>query len=134
MGFTEAIASGFRNYVTFSGRAVRSEYWFWTLFMIIAMVAGALIDFALFPNLDISPFYSIVSLGLFLPGLAVSIRRLHMVTGPAGGICWSLPALEPLCSSSGIACGERSALTGSGRTHWAALPPPHPRAKVACSN
>jgi hypothetical protein len=33
MGFTQAIASGFRNYVKFSGRAVPSEFWFWQLFI-----------------------------------------------------------------------------------------------------
>ena len=77
MSFTQAIASGFQNYVNFSGRAVRSEYWFWILFFILAVVAAGLIDFALFSNAGIYPVYSLVSLGLFLPSLAVSIRRLH---------------------------------------------------------
>ena len=31
MNFFEAISSGFRNYVNFSGRAIRSEYWYWNL-------------------------------------------------------------------------------------------------------
>jgi hypothetical protein len=43
MNFSEAIKSGFGKYVTFSGRAARSEYWYWTLFTVIAnMVAGIL--------------------------------------------------------------------------------------------
>ena len=29
MNFFEAVSSGFRNYVNFSGRAIRSEYWYW---------------------------------------------------------------------------------------------------------
>ena len=33
MSFGEAIQSGFRNYVDFSGRAARSEYWYWILFV-----------------------------------------------------------------------------------------------------
>jgi hypothetical protein len=32
MSFFEAVSSGFRNCVNFSGRAVRSEYWYWALF------------------------------------------------------------------------------------------------------
>jgi Resolvase, N terminal domain len=32
MTFFEAISSGFRNYVGFSGRASRSEFWYWILF------------------------------------------------------------------------------------------------------
>jgi uncharacterized membrane protein YhaH (DUF805 family) len=77
MGFTQAIASGFQNYVNFSGRAPRSEYWFWVLFAVLASIAGGLIDLALFRNMDVSPVQSLIGLALFLPGLAVSIRRLH---------------------------------------------------------
>jgi uncharacterized membrane protein YhaH (DUF805 family) len=77
MNFTQAIASGFQNYVNFSARASRSEYWFWTLFVILLSIAAGLIDLALFRSLDFSPLQSLVSLGLFIPGLAVSIRRLH---------------------------------------------------------
>src|ERR1700730_9774728 len=78
MGFTQAIAAGFQNYVNFSGRAPRSEYWYWTLFSILATIAAALIDLAVFRNVtDVSPLQSLVSLALFLPGLAVSVRRLH---------------------------------------------------------
>jgi uncharacterized membrane protein YhaH (DUF805 family) len=77
MTFTHAIASGFQNYVNFSGRAVRSEYWWWTLFFVLAWITAILIDHALFSSLQIRPIQNLVRLGLFLPGLAVSIRRLH---------------------------------------------------------
>jgi len=77
MSFVQAITSGFQNYVNFSGRAARSEYWYWTLFSILASIAGTLIDTALFRSMDISPIQSLVGLALFLPGLAVSVRRLH---------------------------------------------------------
>ena len=79
MNFTQAIAAGFQSYVNFSGRAARSEYWFWTLFVVLVSLAATLIDLALFQNLDFSPLQGLVGLGLFLPGLAVSIRRLHDV-------------------------------------------------------
>jgi uncharacterized membrane protein YhaH (DUF805 family) len=77
MNFGQAIASGFKKYVDFTGRAPRSEFWFWTLFAVLASIAGGAIDFVLFPDVIASPVQSIVGLVLFLPGLAVSIRRLH---------------------------------------------------------
>lgn len=77
MNFQEAISSGLRNYATFSGRAARSEYWYWTLFTILVGAAAAILDAAFFPHLDARPIHSLASLVLFLPGLAVSVRRLH---------------------------------------------------------
>ena len=73
MNFVDAIKSGFDNYVGFSGRAARSEYWFWTLFVIIASIVAAILDVML----GLGLIGAIVSLALFLPGIAVSIRRLH---------------------------------------------------------
>ena len=73
MSFTEAVKSGFDNYVTFSGRASRPAYWWWFLFAILAAIVANIIDAAIG-----APVVSIiVALGLFLPGLAVAIRRLH---------------------------------------------------------
>ncbi len=80
MNFIEAISSGFRNYVNFSGRAIRSEYWYWTLFVTIVVGAFGLIDEMLHPGMQFGAFSfvnAIVSLALVLPGLAVSVRRLH---------------------------------------------------------
>jgi uncharacterized membrane protein YhaH (DUF805 family) len=73
MNFSEAIASGFRNYVNFSGRAARSEFWYWTLFAVLVSIVTSIIDGVIGVRL-LNP---IASLALFLPGLAVSIRRLH---------------------------------------------------------
>ena len=44
MNFSDAIKSGFRNYVNFSGRAARSEYWYWSLFCGLIGIGSALID------------------------------------------------------------------------------------------
>jgi uncharacterized membrane protein YhaH (DUF805 family) len=73
MGFVDAIKNGFAHYVTFDGRACRSEYWYWTLFVVIAnMVAGG-IDAVV----GLGLIGLVVSLALLLPGIAVSARRLH---------------------------------------------------------
>jgi uncharacterized membrane protein YhaH (DUF805 family) len=77
MNFTEAISSGFNNYVNFAGRAIRSEFWYWTLFAALASLAGELVDLALFSSSIFSPVQTLVNLALFLPGLSVSVRRLH---------------------------------------------------------
>lgn len=73
MNFADAVKSGFNNYVTFSGRAARSEFWFWTLFSILANLAAGIVDMVL----GIGLVGLVVSLALLLPGLAVSVRRLH---------------------------------------------------------
>jgi len=77
VNFTEAVRSGFHNYVTFSSRAARSEYWYWALFCILVGIASLLIDSALFTRSYMRPVNAIAELVLFLPTLAVSIRRLH---------------------------------------------------------
>ncbi len=73
MSFVEAIQSGFQNYVNFNGRSLRSAYWFWVLFAIIVNVVSYAIDYAL----GISLINPLSSLALLLPGIAVSVRRLH---------------------------------------------------------
>ncbi len=73
MGFGEAISSGFSNYVNFSGRACRSEFWFWVLFAVIVAIVANVID----AIIGIPAVGAITGLGLLLPGIAVSIRRLH---------------------------------------------------------
>lgn len=77
-GFLEAVSVCFRKFVTFSGRASRSEYWYFILFTALAGFVTALIDIAIFgTDNDVSPLNSLVSLIIFLPSLAVSWRRLH---------------------------------------------------------
>lgn len=77
MTFGQAIASGFQNYVTFSGRAARSEYWYWVLFVILVSIATYALDAVIFPDSETGPINLLAGLALFLPGLAVGIRRLH---------------------------------------------------------
>jgi uncharacterized membrane protein YhaH (DUF805 family) len=107
MGFMDAVRSGFGNYVTFSGRARRSEYWFWVLFVIIAIVIATAIDGMINPDLVTTSsgdgMYGvsatggivalIVSLALFLPGLAMTVRRLHDIDRSGW---WILIGLIPL--------------------------------------
>jgi uncharacterized membrane protein YhaH (DUF805 family) len=73
MGFAEAIKAGFSNYVAFSGRAIRSEFWYWVLFVILVEIVTSIIDYILGHQIT-TPLFG---LAVFLPGVAISIRRLH---------------------------------------------------------
>ncbi len=79
MNFYEAIVSCFRNYATFSGRAPRSEFWFFSLFSVIALVLMMTIDAKVLAQRGWSPLSLAVGVTLLLPFLAVSVRRLHDV-------------------------------------------------------
>jgi uncharacterized membrane protein YhaH (DUF805 family) len=78
MNFVEAIKSGFSHYVTFSGRACRSEYWFWVLFATLGALVTVILDAVIFGfHGGVSPLNGIFNLATFLPSLAVAARRLH---------------------------------------------------------
>lgn len=66
MSFSESIKSCFSNYATFSGRASRSEFWWFHLFLTIALAALTLTGPGVF-----------LALALVLPAWAVGVRRLH---------------------------------------------------------
>jgi uncharacterized membrane protein YhaH (DUF805 family) len=91
MNFPDAVRRGLGNYATFTGRARRSEFWFFWLFNLAAHVVAGLLDEALLGGASV--LNAIVSLGLLLPNLAVSVRRLHDV-GRSGW--WLLIGFVPL--------------------------------------
>ncbi len=65
-----------RNYVNFSGRARRKEYWFFVLFTFIFSIVARLLDLLIFgpSGMLISGLFG---LAMLLPQLAVLVRRLH---------------------------------------------------------
>ena len=70
MGFFESIGNGFSNYFTFSGRALRSEFWYWYLFIFIFNIPLAIFG-------PFIPILNLLYLVIFFPTLSVTIRRLH---------------------------------------------------------
>ncbi len=83
VGFGEAIKQGFSNGFVYRGRASRSAFWWFTLFMVIATFAW---DFIIFIPLQMSSvagiltifaISAIVFIYLYLVGLALLVRRLH---------------------------------------------------------
>lgn len=85
-----------KNYVNFSGRARRTEYWMFQLFVfIIFMVLGFLGSFNGTLNSIFFLIFCIFLIVIILPGLAVTVRRLHD-TGKSGW--WILISLIPFGS------------------------------------
>jgi uncharacterized membrane protein YhaH (DUF805 family) len=80
MNFFEAISSGFRHYVDFLGRAVRSQYWYWHLFVAIVLVPLGIVDQMLNPGAQmglLSYVNMIVTFSLVLPTIAVGVLSLR---------------------------------------------------------
>jgi uncharacterized membrane protein YhaH (DUF805 family) len=84
MTFTDSIQVCFRKYVEFNGRASRSEFWWWTLFVIVA----SLLADALLRRLG-----GVVTLATLLPSIAVTARRLHDINRSGW---WQLIGLIPI--------------------------------------
>ena len=82
MDFQTAVRTCLQKYVGFEGRARRSEYWWWVLFLIVVDIVAHILDGIVDPGMPGDMYHygfigGIVSLTLLLPGIAVSVRRLH---------------------------------------------------------
>ena len=96
MSFGQAISTCFKKYVTFSGRASRSEFWYFFLFVYIFAAIFYFIDSATglqmgassqemniggtvvpFANSGIGVLSLIWGLVTLLPGISVMVRRVH---------------------------------------------------------
>ena len=89
MGMPEAVRRVLTQYAVFSGRARRSEFWWFYLASVIASVVASILDQAL----GTAVLSILVGLALVVPTLAVGARRLHD-TGKSGW--WQLIGLVPL--------------------------------------
>ena len=111
VGFGQAISRGFSNYFTFSGRATRAEYWFWTLFS--TLVQGI-------------PLVGwLIGLAVLIPSIAVTSRRLHDIGKSAwwmtvwlllGGVwvLWSVGFVLEVIGLEERVPKPRSGILGSG--------------------
>jgi len=64
-----------QNYATFKGRASRSEYWYFVLFNVIFSIVLGFVS----GIVDLPILYTIYSLALLIPSIAVAVRRMHDV-------------------------------------------------------
>jgi len=85
-----------KKYAVFDGRARRKEYWFFYLFYLIIFVVLIFLDGmtgSLIETAGVGMLSGIFVLAMIIPGLAVSVRRLHD-TDRSGW--WILISLIPL--------------------------------------
>jgi uncharacterized membrane protein YhaH (DUF805 family) len=77
--FGHSVEICLRNYANFNGRAPRAEFWFFQLFVLIVNIGyGFLYGFiGAMLKVDVTPVLPATALPLFVPNLAVVIRRLH---------------------------------------------------------
>ncbi|MBR9825554.1 MAG: DUF805 domain-containing protein [Alphaproteobacteria bacterium] len=88
-GITNAIRTGFSNYVNFEGNAKRAEYWLWFLFVFVTSLVLSSLD----TMMGLGLLGLLFGLGTFLPSLAFLVRRLHD-TGKSGW--WFLIVFIPV--------------------------------------
>jgi len=109
MGFGQSISTCFSKYAVFAGRARRSEFWWWIVFVMIVQVVANIIDSIIgttyvfsngdggFATVQTGWVGSLAGLALFLPTVSVAVRRLHD-TGRSGWWWW----LNILCCIGSI--------------------------------
>ncbi|MDB6001923.1 MAG: Integral rane protein [Rhizobacter sp.] len=68
MTFQDSIKTGFQKYAEFRGRATKTEFWWWVLFIFLGSLVLSFI------SNSASAVFSLVTL---LPSIAVTTRRLH---------------------------------------------------------
>ena len=95
MGFMDAVKNAImNNYANFSGRASRSEFWWFSLFNFLISIPAVMIDLII--GIEVvpgyGPFASILIIALLLPNMGLVVRRLHD-TGRSGW--WYFIALVP---------------------------------------
>lgn len=84
MTFGESIKTCFSKYAEFSGRADRTEYWWFELFLLLLMIGAGMLNDTL---------TNLISLAVMLPSFAVGARRLHDVNKSGW---WQLLYLIPI--------------------------------------
>ena len=78
MNFIESVQTCFKKFADFKGRASKSEFWFFVLFEVIYFfVAGFLLGAIGADDETINLAILILYIPIFIPGIAVTARRIH---------------------------------------------------------
>lgn len=93
LSFGQAVNRVLNKYASLSGRARRSEYWWFMVFNWIVLFVAIFLDnmFGInFGYLPYGPLYTLAGLGLIIPNFTVCVRRLHDIVRSGWNILWSL--------------------------------------------
>ena len=85
--FAEVVKTMYTN-IDFKGRTSRSQYWYFSLYYLILAIAAGILDGILFGGI----LGMLLSLGLLLPSLELTVRRIHDLGKPW---FWLLISLVP---------------------------------------
>ena len=98
LSFGEAVKICFKKYFDFTGRARRSEYWWFVLFICLVRMVCSFIDSILIFAVDMKFMEAAFSVLLFIPSMAVVFRRLHDIgrSGWWSGVSYILVAISIL--------------------------------------
>jgi uncharacterized membrane protein YhaH (DUF805 family) len=94
MTFPQAVRTCLSKYADFSGRARRSEFWYFVLWTFLVSVVASIIDVVLGTRWGSGSglVETLADLALLLPTLAVGARRLHDISRSGW---WLLVGLVP---------------------------------------
>lgn len=94
MGFSQAVSNGFNNFFNASGRASRSQFWWYYLCLfiiagVLSVIGGFLESYSIeqvWIGIIVQCFALILSISILCAG----IRRLHDIGKSGWNICWNL--------------------------------------------
>ena len=92
MGFIEAIKVCLSKYAQFNGRASRSEFWYFFLFIFIYFfLAGFLLGIVAASDEVFGLATLVLLIPIFIPSIAVAARRLHDINQSGWMQCIFIP-------------------------------------------
>lgn len=89
LNLPEAVKICFKKYFDFKGRASRSEYWYFVLFIVIGYAIGFGLIFA---ASQLFWLLAIFILAVIIPWISVAVRRLHDINKSGWFVALPLPA------------------------------------------
>lgn len=95
MGFAEAVKVGLHNFYNPTGRASRSAFWWYALFLfIVSGVLGVIGGFVSgnggVEQTWVGIIFDLLSAVVAISGICAEIRRLHDINKSGWNICWGL--------------------------------------------
>ena len=98
MSFGDSVATVFKKYAEFLGRASRAEFWWWIVFTTLVSMLLASVPVPVWTSTDqgqlgltmTTTLAGMWSIAVLLPTLAVSVRRLRDAGHGWGNLFWIL--------------------------------------------
>jgi uncharacterized membrane protein YhaH (DUF805 family) len=90
MTFSQSVKTCLSKYGSITGRASRSEYWWFVLFSFLLQMFGAFVGILIAGPTGGEGVRAIVSLALLIPSITVAARRMHDINKSGWNQLWPL--------------------------------------------